>query len=185
MSILHSLFIAVVSLARCTSALAISELFCRVLLWGRDHRGPSRATVSKVTPKSKPVRDTVQRSRERRRCQDWCHLEVPRQCAATRCSQQRGRSLSGTLVLPATSCSRVPWFCVDSDSCAAGGLCREMPLPAGGVAAVGHKIAVCTVGIRLDRCLTTRPTVESNFAHNLATLRDAMAGNVVRGVRED
>ena len=32
--------VPVVSLARCTSALAISERFCRVLLWGRDHRGP-------------------------------------------------------------------------------------------------------------------------------------------------
>ena len=48
-----------------------------------------------------------------------------------------------------------------------------------------HKIAECTVGIKLDRCLTTRPTVESNFPHNLAKLRGAMARNVVRGVRED
>ena len=53
---------------------------------------------------------------------------------------------------------------------------RDMPLPASGVAAVGHKIAESTVGIG------TRPTVESNVAHNFALFRDTTAGKVVRGL---
>ena len=52
---------------------------------------------------------------------------------------------------------------------------RDMPLPASGVAAVGHKIAESTVGIG------TRPTVESNVAHNFALFRETTAGE--RGLR--
>ena len=52
---------------------------------------------------------------------------------------------------------------------------RDRPHPASGVAAVGHNIAESTVGIG------TRPTAESNVAHNFAMFRDTTAGNLCAG----
>ena len=88
-----------------------------------------------------------------------------------------GRPLSGTLLHAATSRLRVPWACVGFGTVVPQVVCRDMPLPASGVAAVGHKITECSSMEILGRGLTmTTGPPSSTTLTKFAMLRDATAG---------